>query len=331
MISPVIEYENQVLKVLDQTLLPEREEVAVLSSLEEVALGITDMKVRGAPLIGATAAFGVCVALSSAENLTEVKQMAPKVIQRLASSRPTAVNLFWVLERMERAIEKLTETGWREELEQEARLVLTEIEIADRKMAKFGGELLCDGAKTITHCNTGPLATGAGGTALGVLISAGNRFKDLHVYVRETRPRWQGARLTAWELEKAKVAHTILVDSATAALMREGAIHSVWVGADRIARNGDTANKIGTYSLAVSAAHHSVPFYVVAPTSTLDRSLSDGSAIPIEERDPAEVLSPAGVSNSSTKTKVWNPAFGFTPAELITAIITEEGVSHGPK
>ena len=232
---------------------------------------------------------------------------------------------------MEARLEEPTEANWLEALEAEARGIHAETEAQDAALVAHGVTLLQAGVSVVTHCNTGPLATGGGGTALGVLIEAHRRLGGLHVYADETRPRWQGAHLTTWELMRHGVPHTLICDNMAAALMRTRGVDSVWVGADRIAANGDTANKIGTYGLAVAARHHGVPFYVVAPTSTIDPALESGEGIPIEERDPAEVSAPGGHRISPGDTPVWNPAFDVTPAELVSAIITEQGVFRGPE
>jgi methylthioribose-1-phosphate isomerase len=241
------------------------------------------------------------------------------------------VNLFWALERMERAIGKLHEPDWREALEREAAAIHRDGEAQDAELVRHGLTLLSPDARVVTHCNTGPLATGGLGTALAVLIGAHTRLGGLHVYADETRPRWQGAHLTTWELAQHGVPHTLICDNAAAVLMRQGGIHSVWVGADRIAANGDTANKVGTYGLAVNARHHGVPFYVVAPSSTFDLTLDSGAEIPIEERSPQEVAAPEGLVLAPPETPAWNPAFDMTPGELITGVVCERGVFRGPR
>ncbi|MCZ6474033.1 MAG: S-methyl-5-thioribose-1-phosphate isomerase [SAR324 cluster bacterium] len=331
MALPVITYTAGRLKVLDQTRLPGTAEMVELGDLDSVVHAIKTLIVRGAPLIGVTAAYGVCVALLTLTESAQARERAPRVLARLGASRPTAVNLFWALGRMERVVASLPERGWREALEEEALAIHRETEAQDAALAAHGMELLTQGARVITHCNTGPLATGGQGTALGVLIEANRTLGGLHVYVDETRPRWQGAQLTTWELANHQVPHTLMVDAAAATLMRQGNIHSVWVGADRIAANGDTANKIGTYALALAARHHGVPFHVVAPTSTVDLELDDGAGIPIEERDAEEVAAPRGLALAPQGTVVWNPAFDVTPADLIDAIVTELGVFRGPR
>jgi methylthioribose-1-phosphate isomerase len=326
----IIAYADGTLTVLDQTLLPGQARQIALRDLDTVVEAIRALRVRGAPLIGITAGYGVCVALREARDLAAARSAAPHVFQALRGSRPTAVNLFWALDRMEHALARVSGGAWFAELEAEARAIHEDTRRQDAAMAAQGEPLLAAGARVITHCNTGPLATGAGGTALGVLIAAHAALGGLHVFVDETRPRWQGASLTTWELAQSGVPHTLIADNAAAALMAAGGIHSVWVGADRIAANGDTANKIGTYGLAVAARHHGVPFYVVAPTSTIDLTLDTGAGIPIEERDGAEVSAPRGLAIAPAGTAVWNPAFDVTPAALIRAIVTERGVHAGP-
>ena len=329
---PVIEFEEGKLRVLDQTLLPAQAVAVELEDLAAVEIAIRTLKVRGAPLIGVSAAYGMCVALRDAHTAMEARQMGREAARRLAKTRPTAVNLFWALERMETLLAGLEGGDWRERLEAEARAIHAETRARDAAMAEHGRSLLSAGAdvsRVVTHCNTGPLATGGLGTALGVLIQGHRALGNLHVYVDETRPRWQGAHLTTWELSASGVPHTLICDNAAGALMRTESIHSVWVGADRIAANGDTANKIGTYSLAVNARHHGVPFYVVAPSSTVDLSLDSGGGIPIEQRDPAEVSAPGGRSITAQGSPAWNPAFDVTPAALVTAIVTERGVHRG--
>ena len=342
----VIAYRAGRLTVLDQTRLPGASVAVELDGLEAVEVAIRTLQVRGAPLIGITAAYGVCVALREAGKPPAAPvalRICREAIKRLAGTRPTAVNLFWALERMTRVVERHGvgtpggtpggRPGLLPALEAEAAAIHEETRVQDAAMAVHGSALIPAGAKVITHCNTGPLATGCGGTALGVLIAAHRKHGNdggIHVLVDETRPRWQGAHLTTWELKTLGVPHTLICDNAAAMMMRLETIHSVWVGADRIAANGDTANKIGTYSLAVNARHHGVSFYVTAPSSTVDLTLADGAGIPIEHRDPAEVSAPGGRAIAPPGTPASNPAFDVTPAELITAIVTERGVHRGP-
>ena len=326
----VIAYLDGRMVVLDQTRLPAETRHVALTTLDAVVRAIRTMVVRGAPLIGVTAAFGLCVALYDCRSRDEARARAPEALRALRGSRPTAVNLFWALERMEAALAALPEAGWMGALEREARAIHEDGVRQDQALIRHGLTLLAPGAVVLTHCNTGPLATGGLGTALGVLMGGHRELGGMHVFVDETRPRWQGAHLTTWELAQAGVPHTLIADNAAAFLMQRRPIHSVWVGADRIARNGDTANKIGTYHLALAAKHHGVPFYVAAPSSTVDLALADGRAIPIEERPPEEVTAPEGRALAPAGTRAWNPAFDITPAALIAAIVTERGVFRGP-
>jgi len=326
-----VRYARGRLTILDQTRLPHETRYAELTELAQVETAIRTLQVRGAPLIGVAAAYGVCVALTGRASLAEAMRQAPETLRRLAATRPTAVNLFWALARMERTLPGLAEPDWRETLEAEAAAVQRDGAAQDAALVRHGLALLEPGARVVTHCNTGPLATGGLGTALGVLIGAHQRLGGLHVYADETRPRWQGAHLTTWELAQHGVPHTLICDNAAATLMRQGGIHSVWVGADRIAANGDTANKVGTYGLAVNARHHGVPFYVVAPSSTFDLTLDSGAGIPIEERAPEEVAAPEGLRLAPEGTPAWNPAFDVTPGDLVTGIVCERGVFPGPR
>ena len=289
--------------LLDQRRLPEEEVERECRSAAEVAGAIRDMAVRGAPAIGVAAAYGYALAAQRGEDLDEADRL-------LRESRPTAVNLAWALDRMRS-----------EPTVEAARAIHREEVERCRRMAARAADLLGPGSRVLTHCNTGGLATGGYGTALGAIRAAFERGLVEHVWVDETRPRLQGARLTAWELERLGLPYAVIADSAAGSLMASGEVDCVLTGADRIARNGDTANKIGTYPLAVLAQHHEIPFVVVAPTSTIDHAMPDGAGIPIEERDPAEV---------SQRFPARNPAFDVTPAELISAIVTEEGVHRAP-
>jgi methylthioribose-1-phosphate isomerase len=298
-----LEEDGPAVILLDQRRLPDEVVELRCASAAEVADAIQSMVVRGAPAIGIAAAYGLALAALRGEDLTEAERV-------LAASRPTAVNLPWALARM------------RDSPTPEHARALHEEEVERcRRMAAHAAELFRDGTRALTHCNAGGLATGGYGSAVGALRAAAERGLLERVLVDETRPLLQGSRLTAWELEQAGIPQTVIADSAAGSLMARGEVDLVVTGADRIAANGDTANKIGTYSLAVLAAHHEIPFYVVAPSSTLDLETADGSAIPIEERDPAELTKhfPAR-----------NPAFDVTPAELIAAIVTEDGVHRPP-
>jgi methylthioribose-1-phosphate isomerase len=293
-------FEDGALVVLDQRALPKAERWIRCETVEQVADCIRTLAVRGAPAIGLAAAYGMALADDRAA-----------AAELLRSTRPTAVNLAWAIERCREAAEPL-ETARRLHREQQE---------ADRRLAELGAELFADGTRALTHCNAGALATGGFGTAGGVLRAAWERGRLASVWVDETRPLLQGARLTAWELRQAGIPHRVVADSAAGSLMAHGLVDRVVVGADRIAANGDVANKVGTYPLAVLAHRHGVPFYVAAPVSTIDPATPDGNAIPIEERDPAE-LDAAG--------EAFNPAFDVTPAELVTAIVTEAGVLEPP-
>lgn len=333
--QPVV-WENDTLSIIDQTLLPGELRRLELPSVQTVWDAIKQLQVRGAPAIGLCAAFGVLVGLRE-RNLDDpaaAKTAVSEITRFLATSRPTAVNLFWALDRMEGCAQSLADgasvADLFRSLEREALNILEEDREQCRRIGQFGAHLVHEGAGVLTHCNAGSLATSGYGTALAVLYQAKSEGRQFHVFADETRPLLQGARLTAWELQQAGIDTTLICDNAAAQVMREGRIDLVIVGADRIAANGDTANKIGTYGLAVLAEAHDIPFYVAAPTSTLDASLADGNGIPIEERDPAEVTSGFGRATAPTGIGVYNPAFDVTPASLIAGIITEYGIVTPP-
>jgi len=320
------------LKLIDQTLLPlECREIAC-GTLEDVWEAIKMLRVRGAPAIGIAAAYGVCVGLQpfAAADHDSFFDRLDEVLKYLATSRPTAVNLFWALDRMRKRAdtqrEKTSIRELRSVLLEEAR----EIHEEDRRMCheigRVGAELLNDGQGVLTHCNAGGLATAEYGTALSVFFTAQDQGKHVHVFVDETRPLLQGSRLTAWELTQRGIDATLICDSMAAQVMREGKIQAVITGADRIAANGDSANKIGTYSVAVLARAHDIPFYIAAPSSTFDLSIASGAEIPIEERASEEITHGFGRQTAPDGIAVYNPAFDVTPAELITAIITERGL-----
>lgn len=314
--------EDGALEILDQRRLPEEVRFIECVSLEDVARAIEDMAVRGAPAIGIAAAYGLVLAEpQSAEELEQA-------LSRLRRTRPTAVNLFWALERMRRKTER--EGLSREALLEEARAIHREDIETNRRIGHWGQALLPENALVMTYCNAGALATGGYGTALGVLRAAREQGKSVSVFACETRPVLQGARLTAWELAEDGFDVTVICDGAAAMVMKEFRPDAVIVGADRIAANGDTANKIGTYGLALSAARHGIPFYVAAPLSTIDASCSDGGAIPIEERNEDEVRLLPGGKYIPDGVKVYNPAFDVTPAELVTALVTEAGILRRP-
>jgi len=306
-----IRWSGKVLELLDQRLLPEKTSYVKCQTAEEVAQAIKDMVVRGAPAIGCAAAFGVVLGKGS-----------PSSFEILAKSRPTAVNLFWALDRMRKASDS------KSDLEAEAKAIYDEDLAANRAMGRLGAELVPDGARIMTHCNAGALATAGYGTALGVIRSS--RKKIANVIVNETRPYLQGARLTAWEMVQEGIPCTLITDSMAGHLMSRGEVDLIVVGADRIAANGDVANKIGTYTLAVLAKRHGIPFYVVAPLSTFDLKIASGNEIPIEERPAGEVTGYRGARWAPEGVSVRNPAFDVTPAELITGIVCEKGLVLNP-
>jgi methylthioribose-1-phosphate isomerase len=319
------------LRLVDQTLLPCQFVEIECPTVEVVWEAIKTLRVRGAPAIGIAAAYGVCVGLQTVGDGDEAVLFArlAAVCDYLASSRPTAVNLFWALDRMRRVAATCHGCGAariKERLLAEARAIHEEDRQMCRAIGRHGAALLRDGQGVLTHCNAGGLATADYGTALAVFFAAAEEGKRLHVYADETRPLLQGARLTAWELQQRGIEVTLICDSMAAVVMRAGRVQAVVTGADRIAANGDTANKIGTYGVAVLAAAHHVPFYVAAPTSTFDLTLASGAGIPIEERDPREITHGFGRQTAPDGIGVYNPAFDVTPAELIAAIICERGV-----
>jgi methylthioribose-1-phosphate isomerase len=320
-------------RIIDQTRLPEELVYLDLRHVDEVWRAIKILQVRGAPAIGIAAAMGVAIAAqdaatpSSAELLDAVHRAA----DTLATARPTAVNLFWALARMRRladAHRSLASAELKELLAREAIAIWEEDRAMCRAIGRHGAALLRDGQTILTHCNAGGLATAQFGTALAPVYLAREQGKTIRVISDETRPLLQGSRLTAWELTQAGIEVTVICDNTAGQVMKEGRISAVLVGADRIAANGDSANKIGTYSVAVLARHHGIPFYVLAPTSTLDLTLDNGAQIPIEERDPAEVTRGFGKLTAPEQAQVYAPAFDVTPAELISAIICEHGVAR---
>lgn len=334
MITP-IRWAGDRLVLVDQRRLPLEEAEWKCSDWRQVAEAIRTLAVRGAPAIGVAAAYGVALAAreSRAASFEDFLADLEAALKGLAATRPTAVNLFWALERMRRACldhRALPLDQLKARLLAEAHAILDEDVAANRAMGGHGARLVPDHARILTHCNTGALATAGYGTALGVVRTAHVQGKLDLLWVDETRPVLQGARLTAWECVKEGIPHRVISDSAAAALMARGQVDLVITGADRIAANGDTANKIGTYGLAVLAKHHGVPFYVAAPFSTIDPTLASGALIPIEERDANEVRRVGGQLAVPEASPVFNPAFDVTPAALITAVITERGVFHPP-
>ncbi|HKQ53185.1 MAG TPA: S-methyl-5-thioribose-1-phosphate isomerase [Pyrinomonadaceae bacterium] len=333
-----VEWTDEGVRMLDQRILPTEEKYLMLRSYEEVAESIKQMVVRGAPAIGVSAAFGLALGAkqSVGTSVADLEFDFDYMCDVMGATRPTAVNLFWAIERMrDRFRRAKAETQDVEEIKRqlvvEAQTIFDDDVAANRRLGRFGGELIPDGATVLTHCNAGALATaGDYGTALGVVRGARDAGKRIAVIADETRPFLQGARLTAWELAKDEIPVTLITDNMAGHVMKQGKVDAVVVGADRIAANGDTANKIGTYMVAVLAHQHNIPFYVAAPVSTLDLTLASGEEIPIEERDPREVthlrdqrLAPEGI-------EVHNPAFDVTPHELIAAIITDKGVARPP-
>ena len=332
--------------MIDQRALPLIERYVTCTDYRQVIAAIRDLTVRGAPAIGVAAAMGIALGARSIDAVTPAAFRAAfeEICRQFGAARPTARNLFWAIERMrlccEAALDAVGDSGLspggdpfetvRERLVAEAIRIGEEDIAANCRLGQSGCGLIPDGARVLTHCNAGALATAGYGTALGVIRAAAEAGKTVHVYADETRPILQGARLTAWELLREGIPCTLITDNMAGFLMKKGEVDLVIVGADRIAANGDTANKIGTYGLAVLARAHGIPFYVAAPLSTIDPSLPDGGAIPIEERAPDEVTHLGGTRTAPEGVGVWNPAFDVTPNELITAIITEAGVIRPP-
>ena len=331
---PTITWENDSLRLIDQTFLPERYVRIDCGDVETVAEAIESLRVRGAPAIGVAAAYGVVVGAGDAlASGADIVSGVRKAIARLSRTRPTAVNLFWALERMGRRLDEVADrhpTEIRDGLLQEAHEIFEEDRRVCRQIGKNGAVLLNQDATVLTHCNAGALATADYGTALAVIYAAVESGKQVAVFADETRPLLQGSRLTAWELRQSGVDVTVICDSMAASVLRQKNIDSVIVGADRIAANGDVANKIGTYGLAILAREHNVPFYVAAPLSTIDMSLSRGEEIPIEERGPEEITRGMGRQIAPGGVNVFNPAFDVTPERLVSAIVTEMGVAQSP-
>ncbi len=321
--------ENGHLVMIDQTLLPGQVQLIECRDIQSVWEAIKMLRVRGAPAIGIAAAYGLVIGLQGAATITQLRNQLDQAAEYLASSRPTAVNLFWAIDRMRQlchAMESDSVSEFQSRMLQEARAIHEE----DRKMChaigRHGARLLEDVDGVLTHCNAGGLATAEYGTALSVFFTAQDQGHRIHVYVDETRPLLQGARLTTWELLQRGIEATLICDSAAAQVMKEGRVQAVMTGADRIAANGDAANKIGTYSIAILARAHGIPFYIAAPSSTFDLSLESGELIPIEERQSEEITQGFGRQTAPTGVSVYNPAFDVTPADYIQAIITEHGV-----
>jgi methylthioribose-1-phosphate isomerase len=327
-----LRWRDDCLHLLDQRVLPAEERFVVCPDLETAAQAITAMVVRGAPAIGIAAAYAIVLAARQryAESPTAWKQAIATDLERLAAARPTAVNLFWAIDRFRAAIDELPDADPVPALLASAQAIHAGDRESNRRMGDFGASLIAGPTAVITHCNTGGLATGGWDTALGVIRSGHAQGRIERVYADETRPWLQGARLTAWELQRDGIPVQLMVDGAAAARMAAGGVSWAIVGADRIAANGDVANNIGTYSLAVAARHHGVRFMVAAPTSTIDPETPDGAAIPIEQRGADEVVQCAGRAVASAGVEAWNPVFDVTPAALVDAIVTERGIIERP-
>ncbi len=334
---PTIAREDDVVVMIDQRKLPAQEIYVRCKTAPEVARAIKTMVIRGAPAIGVAAAMGIALGMrkSTATGTQKFAAEFFKTCELMAGTRPTAVNLFWAIDRMKRSLATGAQAGesveqLKDRLDREAQLIHDEDVESCRAMGAFGAEVVPAEARILTHCNAGALATAGYGTALGVIRGAIEAGKRVAVFADETRPFLQGARLTAWELVRDGIDTTVITDNMSGSLMRQGKVNFVVVGADRIAANGDTANKIGTYSVAVLAREHQIPFYVAAPLSTIDLNTPDGSHIPIEERDQREVTHVRSTQLAATGARVWNPGFDVTPHHLIAGIITERGIFRPP-
>lgn len=330
-----IQWKDDQLILLDCRKLPLKEEYINCTKYEDLSVAIKTLAVRGAPAIGVSAAYGLVLACIQAmdKEKDDFIDFIKKAILELAKTRPTAVNLFWALNRMNERLEDLLESDKqiiKEELLKEANEIYQEDIRANKSIGSFGNQVVPQGANIITHCNAGALATAGYGTALGVIRAAHSSGKNIHVYVDETRPLLQGARMTAWELVKENIPSTLIADNMAAHAMKLGKIDMVIFGADRIATNGDVANKIGSYSLAIAAKEHGIPVYVAAPSTTIDPKISFGEDIPIEEREAFELREVFGVQTAPDGINVYNPAFDVTPSHMITGIITEKGILRPP-
>jgi methylthioribose-1-phosphate isomerase len=330
-----LEWTDDGVRFIDQTKLPTEEVYVICKDYEEVATAIRDMIVRGAPAIGVAAAMGIALGVRDAEgdHVSELRRNFEQICDTMGETRPTAVNLFWAISRMQDRFDQLSEqpvAQIKQAMIAEAQRMYVEDIAANEAMGRHGAVLLPSSGGVLTHCNAGALATCGYGTALGVIRAAVESGKKIHVFADETRPFLQGSRLTAWELMKDNIPTTVISDNMAGAMMRQGKIGAVIVGADRIAANGDVANKIGTYTVAVLAKEHGIPMYVAAPWSTVDMETPDGSKIPIEQRSSREVTHIAGKQMTPDGVKIENPAFDVTPNQYITAIITERGVAKAP-
>jgi methylthioribose-1-phosphate isomerase len=330
--AKAVEWLDGRLRILDQSKLPEEQAFVTLDDYRDVVDAIREMRVRGAPAIGVTAAYGIALGASGLEaaNRHDFLAQLNQVMQAFATSRPTAVNLFQAINRMKQAAQGADISGIKKSLINEAKRIHEGEVSATKELSRLGADLLMDGCNVLTHCNAGTLATAGYGTALGVIKAAKEQGKKVSVFATETRPLLQGARLTTWELMEDGIPVTLITDSMAGYFMKRGEIDCVVVGADRIAANGYTANKIGTYSLAVLASAHGIPFYVAAPTSTIDMGLTSGYQIPIEERSPEEVTHIRGTPIAPKGARAANPAFDVTPGAYITAIVTEKGIVRVP-
>ncbi len=327
-------WKNNGIEIIDQTALPFEEKYLHIQTTDELIQAIQKMKIRGAPALGIAGAYGIALGILELKNNGGNPEGIRKISEKISGSRPTAVNLKWGVERVMRAVLSGKETNndnFFHTALAEAKSVHDEDIDCCRQIGMNGESLISDGSSVLTHCNTGGLATGGFGTALGIIETAHRNGKKIHVYVDETRPLMQGSRLTAWELQKAGIDHTLICDNMAGWLMQQNKISCVIVGADRIARNGDTANKIGTYSLAALAEKHRIPFYIAAPSSTIDPRTAHGDDITIENRSQKEITHVAGIPVAPEGTESYNPAFDVTPASLITAIITEKKIFYGPE
>jgi methylthioribose-1-phosphate isomerase len=328
-----VEYLDNKLKIIDQTQLPGKLVFVELRDYTEVVAAIKELKVRGAPAIGVAAAYGIALGARNikAQNKAQFLSELDKILRVFAAARPTAVNLFRAIDRMKKVAKTSGDVpAIKQALIDEAKAIHAEEKAATERLSRLGAGLIKDGFTVLTHCNTGSLATAGYGTASGVIRAAKEQGKKIEVVVTETRPLLQGARLTAWELMQDNIPTTLITDSMAGFFLSRGKVNCVIVGADRIAANGDTANKIGTYTLAVLAKENGIPFYVAAPTSTIDLSLKSGDQIPIEERNPEEVTTIGGIHLAPKGVAAANPAFDVTPHQYITAIITEKGVTRKP-
>jgi methylthioribose-1-phosphate isomerase len=330
-----LEWTDQGVRFLDQTKLPTEETYVNCTTYREVADVIRNMVVRGAPAIGVAAGLGIALGVknSTAQSVGDLKRDLDQICDVIGKTRPTAVNLFWAIRRMQAKFETLRErpvAQIKQSIVEEAVRMHAEDIAINQAMGKHGAALMPTSGSVLTHCNAGALATAGYGTALGVIRAAVEAGKKIHVYADETRPFLQGSRLTAWELLKDGIPTTVISDNMSGAMMRQGKIGAVIVGADRIAANGDVANKIGTYTVAVLAKEHGIPFYVAAPISTVDLETPDGSKIPIEQRNPAEVTTIAGKLMTPVGVQIENPAFDVTPAKYVSAIVTERGIAKAP-